>query len=203
MNKLNKDEQLEKFMIFLKARDEKPSLLLHACCAPCLSACLERVIDYFDLTVYFYNPNITDEKEYLLRKAETERLTKEYGVKFIAEEFSSNAFYSQVKGYEKEREGGKRCELCFNLRLTKTASLLKKISADYFATTLTLSPLKNAEVINLIGKKIERDTGTKYLETDFKKRGGYIRSIELSKKYGLFRQNYCGCEFSKPKEKRI
>lgn len=201
MNKINKDEALKVFCENLKKEGKKPTLLLHTCCAPCLSGCFERLIEFFKVTVYFYNPNIDKKEEYEFRLKETERLSRLYGLDFIKEEFSKEDFSSAVIGYEKEKERGARCDICFNLRLNKTADFALKNGYDYFATTLTLSPLKSAEKLNKIGKEIESLKGVKYLETDFKKRGGYARSIELSKTENLYRQNYCGCEFSKQTKK--
>ncbi len=202
MNAVSIDKKFTEFLESIKNKGIRPTLLLHACCAPCASACLERVKDYFDTTVYFYNPNIDTQEEYDYRKKEAERLCKFFGVKFICENHRKPDFLSSVKGLELEPEKGKRCEICFSLRLNKTFNKAKVLGIEYFATTLTLSPLKNAELINEIGKKAS-DEKTKYLETDFKKRGGYLRSITLSKELDLYRQNYCGCEFSKRKDKNV
>lgn len=169
-------------------------LLLHCCCAPCSSACLERLKDYFKITVLFYNPNIEDE-EYLRRKAELLRLIKETGwADFIDCDHEEKEFYEAVKGLEDLGEGSARCLKCFELRLKKTKEIADAHGYDFFTTTLTVSPLKNAQAINAIG---ERLGGGKWLFSDFKKRNGYLRSCELSKEYGLYRQNYCGCKFSK------
>lgn len=195
MNKINYDLLMQKEVEKIKGEGKK--LLLHSCCAPCSSATLERLKDYFDLTVYYYNPNIDGAEEYALRSTEQKRLCEELDIKCVVNEFNKADFLSIVKGLEKEKEGGARCEKCFYLRLKNTAEFAKANGYDYFATTLTVSPLKNAQVINKLGEKIEREVGVKYLPTDFKKRGGYLRSIELSKIYNLYRQNYCGCEFSK------
>lgn len=195
MNKVNYDLLMQKEVEKLKGKGKK--LLLHSCCAPCSSATLERLKDYFDLTVYYYNPNIDGAEEYALRAVEQKRLCEELDIKCVVNEFNKADFLSIVKGLEKEKEGGARCEKCFYLRLKNTAEFAKANVYDYFATTLTVSPLKNAQVINKLGEEIEREVGVKYLPTDFKKRGGYLRSIELSKIYNLYRQNYCGCEFSK------
>ena len=199
MNKVNYDTLMIKEIERIKEKNAKPKLLLHSCCAPCSSACIERLKEHFDLTVYYYNPNIDGEEEYDKRANEQIRLCKLLGVNCIIEKFSSNDFYDKVKGLEKEIEGGSRCEKCFTLRLSKTIEFAKANGYDYFATTLTVSPLKNAKLINEIGEKLARGTGLKYLPSDFKKKGGYLRSIELSKEYDLYRQNYCGCEFSKQK----
>lgn len=181
----------------ISALDSKPSLLLHCCCAPCSSACLERLKEFFDITVFFYNPNIVD-GEYLKRKAELLRLINETGWAKIADCGHDPAeYYSAVRGLESEKEGGKRCEACFALRLAKTAETAEKLGCDYFGTTLTISPLKNAALINRIGEQLSVGKSVHWLYSDFKKRGGYLRSLRLSEQYGLYRQSYCGCEFSK------
>ncbi len=172
-------------------------LLLHSCCAPCSSAVLERLKNNFDVTVYFYNPNIDDESEFRKRAEEQERLCKELKIKFVCPNYDKQEFYQVIKGLEKEKEGGLRCKECFQLRLKSAASYAKNNGFDCFATTLTVSPLKNADLLNSIGEKLEKEIGVKYLYSDFKKKGGYLRSIELSKQFDLYRQNYCGCSFSK------
>ena len=196
MNKVNYDAEMERIVNGFKARGEKPTLLLHACCAPCSTACLDRVKDDFKVNVYFFNPNMDTEKEYTRRAEEEVRLCKELGVSAVIEKYEPTEFYSAVKGLENEKEGGARCEKCFYLRLKKTAEKAKADGYDFFTTTLTLSPLKNADLLNEIGKNVALLTGTKFLPSDFKKRDGYKKSIEMSKKYGLYRQNYCGCVFS-------
>ena len=169
-------------------------LLLHCCCAPCSSACLERLKDHFDITVLFYNPNIED-GEYERRKRELIRLIESTGwAKIYDCDHDTSEFYDAVKGLENCPEGGERCEKCFRLRLEKTARIAESSGFDYFTTTLTLSPLKDAEKLNAIGEELG---GEKWLHSDFKKRNGYLRSIELSKEYELYRQDYCGCIFSK------
>ena len=174
----------------------RKKLLLHCCCAPCSSACLERLKDFFDITVLFYNPNIED-REYLRRKDELIRLINETGWAEICDcDHNTDEFYSAVKGLENEKEGGTRCEVCFRLRLEKAASVAESGGFDYFATTLTISPLKNAELINTIGEELANGRRVKWLYSDFKKRDGYLRSIRLSEKHGLYRQNYCGCVYS-------
>ncbi len=175
-------------------------LLIHSCCAPCSSACLERLKDHFSITVLYYNPNIGSEEEYEKRKAEQIRLLKETGWAEILDcDYDKSAFDNLVKGYENEPERGKRCYLCYKLRIDKTAQTAKEKGYDYFATTLTLSPLKNTAWLNEIGQDAESRYGVNYLFSDFKKKGGYQRSIQLSKEYGLYRQDFCGCEFSKRK----
>lgn len=203
MNKVNYDREMEKIISALKNTGEKPKLLMHACCAPCSSACLERLKDRFDITVYYYNPNIDSEEEYAKRAAEQTRLAAAFGLSAQVEKYSSEEFYAAAKGFEDAPEGGKRCEKCFALRLKKTAEKAKENGFEYITTTLTLSPLKNAALINEIGEMVATETGIKWLPSDFKKRGGYQRSIELSNEYGLYRQNYCGCAFSKNKNPNL
>lgn len=170
-------------------------LLLHCCCAPCSSACIERLKDFFEITVLFYNPNIED-GEYERRKAEIIRFLQTTGwAEFMDCDHDSSSFYSAVKGLENCAEGGQRCLKCFELRLQKTAEIAAKYNFDYFTTTLTISPLKDAEAINKTGEKFSGKA--KWLYCDFKKQNGYMRSCELSKKYNLYRQNYCGCIFSR------
>lgn len=177
--------------------DKKRSLLLHCCCAPCSSACLDRLKDHFDITVFFYNPNIETE-EYLKRKAELLRLIRETGwAKELDCEHEKERFYTAVSGLEREKEGGARCKVCFELRLEKTAETAEKLGFDYFTTTLTLSPLKDAALINGIGERLAADRKVKWLYCDFKKRDGYLNSLKLSEKYNLYRQDYCGCVYSK------
>ena len=194
MNAINYDAEMCKIM--QRVAEKKPKLLLHACCAPCSSACLERLKEGFDITVLFYNPNIEDE-EYEKRKAELIRLIDETGwADFLDCDHEVTEFYSAVKGLEDCKEGGERCAVCFALRLEKTAQVAKEKGYDYFTTTLTVSPLKNAKVINGLGYELAEKHGVKWLPTDFKKRNGYLRSIELSEKHALYRQNFCGCVFS-------
>lgn len=183
----------------VKGLGRKPTLLLHSCCAPCSSYCIEELVKFFRLTVFYCNPNIDTDEEYEKRKNEQKRFIAEFApeVEFIGEEHESEEFYKAVKGLENEPEGGKRCRVCFALRLSKTAEKAKENGYEFFATTLTISPLKNAKVINEVGFELERTYGVKYLPTDFKKRGGYLRSTVLSQRYGIYRQNYCGCVFSR------
>ncbi len=177
----------------------KPHLLLHCCCAPCSSACLERLLGSFEITVFFYNPNIED-GEYLKRKGELIRFISETGwANYIDCEHDTAVYYRAVKGLENCEEGGARCEKCFRLRLERTAEEARKGGYDYFATTLTLSPLKDEKLLNAIGYGLEKSYSVKWLPSDFKKRNGYLRSLELSREHGLYRQNYCGCVYSMPK----
>ena len=178
-----------------------PSLLLHSCCAPCSSSVIERLTKLFKITVFFYNPNIYPKSEYEKRMREQanflSRLKSSEPIGFIEEAYDSNEFYNAVKGWENEKEGGKRCFICYKLRMEKTAKLAETKGFDYFTTTLSVSPYKNAKTLNEIGCKLEYKYKAQYLYSDFKKNNGYLRSIELSKEYGLYRQNYCGCAYSK------
>ena len=190
----------QKYQNTIKSLANKPRLLLHSCCAPCSSACLEELTKYFEVDVYFYNPNITLEEEFNKRQSEQIRFVSEvYGdtIKVINAGHNSNDFYSKIKGLEELPERGARCKVCYALRLEKTAWYAKNNGYDYFTTTLSLSPHKNAEWINQIGEELELRDNVKFLNSDFKKKGGYLRSIELSKEYNLYRQDYCGCIFSR------
>ena len=174
------------------------TLLLHSCCAPCSSACLERLKEVFDVTVLYYNPNIDEREEYEKRKAERIRLLQETGWGRVIDcDHDGDAFARMAQGLENEPERGARCYRCYELRLQKTAQVAKELGIEYFATTLTLSPLKNVEWLNEIGQKVGGRYAVNYLYTDFKKKGGYYRSTELSKEYNLYRQDFCGCKFSK------
>ncbi len=195
MNAVNFDSEMQKTVKDFAG--EKHRLLLHSCCAPCSTACIERLKEFFDLTVYYYNPNIDTAEEYALRKQEQERFCRQQGISVICEEHRADEFYAAVIGLENEKEGGARCEICWKLRLYGTAETAKEKGFEYFATTLTVSPLKNAAKINALGFETEKLCGVKYLPSDFKKRGGFLRSTELSAQYGLYRQNYCGCEYSR------
>ena len=187
-------------------KSEKPKLLLHVCCAPCSSYVLEYLSDYFEITLYYYNPNISPEKEYVFRYEELKRLVTETKseAKVVLGEYEPERFLEIAKGREEESEGGERCFLCYRLRLSESGKYAKENNFDYFTTTLSISPYKNAEKLNTIGGDIADSLGIKYLYSDFKKKNGYKRSIELSREYGLYRQDYCGCAFSKAlKEKLI
>ena len=180
--------------------DEKPSLLLHSCCGPCSSAVLEYITQYFDVTLLWYNPNLYPKEEFDRRFKTQVELIEKMGladkVDILAEPWKSEDYYRRIKGLEDEPEGGKRCAECFRLRLLETARLAKHYGYDYFCTTLTLSRHKDAVLINTIGEEIAKAVGVSWLPSDFKKRNGENRSIELSEQYGLYRQLYCGCEFS-------
>jgi len=186
---MNYQKELEKLINTL---DHKPTLLLHSCCAPCSSHCITYLKDYFDITILYYNPNIEPYSEYIKRKNEQIRLCEILNIKYIDISWDNNSYREFVKGLESEKEGGRRCVNCIKMRLLKTYELSKDY--EYFGTTLTVSPHKNSKLINELGLEID---GTKYLISDFKKQEGYKKSIELSKKYELYRQDYCGCLFSK------
>ena len=197
--KINYQKELEK--VLAECKDSPKRLLLHVCCAPCSSYVLEYLSNYFEITVFYYNPNIEPKSEFDFRQNEERRLISElktkYPVHFIAGEYNPEDFHAAIKGVENTGEGGERCRRCFNLRLSKTAQLCKSENFDYFTTTLSISPLKNAETLNDIGLAAAKEYGVCWLYSDFKKKGGYLRSIELSKQYNLYRQNYCGCAYSK------
>lgn len=199
-NNINYQKELDKIIDNCSKNGYVPKLLLHSCCAPCSSYVLEYLSQYFYITVLYYNPNIYPEEEYYKRVEEQQRFINSintvYPVEFIEGRYETNKFYEICKGLEKEKEGGKRCEKCFKLRLTEAAIYAKNLCCDYFATTLTISPLKNAKLINEIGESISKEYDVKHLPSDFKKKNGYKRSVELSKEYDLYRQDYCGCVFS-------
>lgn len=201
VNKINYQIELEKLICELTKNKLTPSLLMHSCCAPCSSYCLEYLSRYFNITVLYYNPNIFPKEEYEYRITEQEKLINSMKfvnpVKFISTDYTPEDFYINVKGLENEPEGGKRCEKCFEIRLKYAANLAKKLNFDYFVTTLSISPMKDSTKLNTIGLQIEKEVGVKYLISDFKKKNGYKRSVELSKEYELYRQNYCGCVYSK------
>ncbi len=195
----NLQKELEKIIEQNKKAGVKPTLLLHACCAPCSSYCIEYLHEHFDITLFFYNPNIYPVEEYTCRADELRRLVKEMGldIPVLEGENDTESFYALAKGREKLREGGERCFDCYRLRLEKTAALAKEKGFDYFTTTLSISPLKNAAKLREIGLELEEKYDVKNLPSDFKKKEGYKRSTELSKKHKLYRQNYCGCVYSK------
>ena len=177
---------------------DKPKLLLHACCGVCSSSVLESLIPYFDITILYYNPNIYPEEEFKKRLSTLNKLIKKMNIKIKIEvpSYKEEEFYDIAKGLEMEKEGGERCTKCFYLRLNKTAKIAKENGYDYFCTTLSVSPYKDSQKLNKIGKVLEEKYNIKYLYSDFKKKEGYKRSNELSKKYELYRQNYCGCKYS-------
>ncbi len=194
MNAVNYDRVMQEML----AAAEGKTLLLHSCCAPCSSYCLEEVAKRVKTTVFYYNPNLDSAEEYARRKGEQLRFLRETGLADLLDcDYSPEQFAEAARGYEGEKEGGARCTRCFELRLARTAQEAKARGYDFFATTLTLSPLKDAKRINAIGFRLQEREGIAYLPSDFKKRGGYLRSVELSKEHGLYRQNYCGCIYSK------
>lgn len=197
----NFQKELDNKIARIVESGQVPRLLLHSCCAPCSSYVIEYLSKYFEITVFYYNPNISVQEEYFKRAEEQKRLIQSmpvvHNVRFIEGQYDADNFYKRVKGYEKCREGHERCFLCYEMRLRQTALVAKADSFDYFTTTLSISPLKNSAKLNEIGTLLEKEIGVKYLISDFKKREGYKRSIELSKEYELYRQDYCGCIFSK------
>ena len=178
----------------------RPKVLLHSCCAPCSSHVVTLLKEYFDVTVLYYNPNIYPLEEYLKRKNEQIKLLEILNIPIMDIDYDHNEFKENVKGLEDEKEGGARCNKCFALRLEKTAILAQLNQFEYFCTTLTVSPYKNSQIINKIGAILEQKYNVKYLYSDFKKKEGYKRSIELSKQFNLYRQEYCGCKYSIPKK---
>ena len=201
MNKINYQKELEKIIAENQEKNVMPTLLLHACCAPCSSYCLEYLSQYFKIIIYFFNPNISKKEEYEYRLNEEKRLISlmefKNPVTIVESDYNPKVFFEAVKGLENEPEGGKRCAECFKLRLKATAEKARELNADYFTTTLTISPLKNAQLLNTIGKEFSEEYQVPWLYSDFKKKEGYKRSIILSKNYDLYRQDYCGCVFSK------
>lgn len=200
---VNYDKMLEKELDFIVSENKIPRILLHSCCAPCSSYVIEYLSNYFNITVIYYNPNISPKEEYLKRKHEQIRFINEIKkdiknkIDIIDCQYDNDIYENNICGLEHEPERGKRCNVCFKLRLEKTANVANKMGYDYFGTTLTVSPYKNSKLINEIGLELENIYGVKYLISDFKKKNGYKRSIELSNKYNLYRQNYCGCKYSK------
>ncbi len=197
--KVNYQLILDKTIKDNTAKGITPSLLLHSCCAPCSSYVLEYLTKYFDITIFYYNPNISPESEYRHRVSEQKRLISEMcpQVKFLEGRYDPERFYEIAKGLENEPERGKRCLKCYRLRLEESAVKASAYNFDYFTTTLSISPQKDSAILNLIGAEVSEQFGIPYLYSDFKKRGGYQRSIELSAEYELYRQNFCGCVFSK------
>ena len=200
MSKIYYEKQKE----ILSSIKKTKKLLLHSCCAPCSSHVITELTPYFDITILYYNPNIYPYEEYQKRKTEQIRLIKEIAkvnkIDIIDCDYDNNLYEEKIKGYESCPERGARCKICFNLRLEKTAKLAKEKKYDYFGTTLTVSPYKNSDLINQIGESLSSKYQVDWLYSDFKKNNGYKNSIELSKKYNLYRQNYCGCIYSKKKD---
>ncbi|MBE6825164.1 MAG: epoxyqueuosine reductase QueH [Ruminococcaceae bacterium] len=197
----NYQKELDALIQQNKTQGITPKLMLHACCACCASYVLEYLSEHFEIYLLYYNPNITEKSEYDYRYSELERLVSQMPLKgkvnIVECEYDPQRYLEKVKGLENEPERGSRCSVCFDMRLSYTAKYALEYGCDYFATTLTISPLKNSSIINSIGEEVSKKSGAKYLPTDFKKKNGYKRSIELSNEYNLYRQNYCGCVFSK------
>lgn len=200
MNRRNYQRELEEIIKKKEADGLIPKLLLHSCCAPCSSYVIEYLSSYFKILVFYYNPNLYPDEEYEKRVNEQMRFIQafpvKYPVEFLSGDFEKERFYEAVKGLEQEPEGGARCFACYRLRLTETVKTAKRLGMDYFTTTLSISPLKNAVKLNEIGEELAEEYGVAYLPSDFKKKNGYHRSVELSKEYGMYRQDYCGCIFS-------
>lgn len=201
MNKPNYQQRMEEVIACVGSGGRVPKLLLHSCCAPCSSWCLKILSEYFSVTVFYYNPNIYPEEEYRMRVEEQVRFLSEFPVKhpvsFIEGEYDTDRFYQMAEGFEDVPEGGERCFGCYRLRLRETAEMAKQQGFDYFTTTLSISPLKNADKLNEIGGELAEEFGVDYLFSDFKKKDGYRKSTEISKEYDMYRQYYCGCVFSK------
>lgn len=197
---INVQSNMDALLDSIRASNNVPRLLLHSCCAPCSTYVIEYLSNYFSITVYYYNPNIYPEDEYRFRARQQEDFIKRFPVAnqidFIEGEYNPKLFLEAASGLEEEPEGGKRCERCFMLRLGESAKMASKLNFDYFATTLTISPLKNANLINEIGIKLGEEFGVEYLPSEFRKRNGFLRSTQLSKEYDMYRQDFCGCEFS-------
>ncbi len=203
---MNYQKELDRLLERLKSEGRVPRLLLHSCCAPCSSYVLEYLNRYFEITVFYYNPNIYPESEYTKRIWEQQELISQmpflHPVSFLAGPYDQERFYEMARGLEHVKEGGERCLKCYELRLSEAARMAVKTEADYFTTTLSISPLKNADRLNEIGMRLGEEYGVPYLPSDFKKKNGYKRSIELSREYDLYRQDYCGCEFSMNQRRR-
>lgn len=202
----NYTKELERLIQKLQQEGRVPRLLLHACCAPCSSAVLEYLSQYFAITLLYYNPNIAPLEEYQKREAELRRLVSQmkftHPVALLPCQYDGQAFVQAARGLEGEPEGGKRCEACFRLRLRYAAQEAARLRFDYYTTTLSISPMKNAPLLNQLGEEIGREFGVAHLPSDFKKKDGYKRSVQLSKEYDLYRQDYCGCAFSKAQRQR-
>lgn len=221
MNRYPYYKQMEKIIAEHVDKSERKKLLLHCCCAPCSSHCLELLREFFDVTVFFYNPNISPEAEYNKRIAEEIRLIEAYNgqvekqdfagmkstesaskIDYICGEYEPQRFFDEAKGYEDCPEGGDRCRRCFRLRLSKSADTAARLGFDYLTTSLTISPLKNADALNEIGQEEADRAGVLWLPSDFKKKEGYKRSIELSAQFDLYRQDFCGCVYSRAERER-
>ena len=211
MNQINYQKELDRILAEIQSREagpggSVPKLFLHSCCAPCSSYVLEYLSDYFEITDFFYNPNIEPEAEYRHREDELKRLIAEmhpaHAISFVSGAYEPRRFYEKVRGLEQVPEGGERCFVCYRLRMEETARLAAEGGYDFFTTTLSISPLKRADRINEIGLELEKTYGVRHLPSDFKKKGGYQRSIVLPKEHGLYRQDFCGCVFSRAERER-
>jgi len=209
-NRINYDKLMQELIAENRKEDgeNKPSILLHSCCGPCSTAVIERLIEDFDITVFYFNPNIDDETEYGLRmENQIDFINRRYGedgpVKFLEGRYCPEDFLEFAADYAEEPEGGARCLKCFEQRLEETLRVAERSGFDFFGTTLTVSPMKNSQVLNRLGLEIQEKGEVKYLVSDFKKRSGYQRSIQLSKEYGLYRQHFCGCSYSKRESEEI
>lgn len=195
---------LEMMNIIKDLNGKRPGLLLHSCCGPCSTSVIDRLKEYFDLTVYYYNPNIFPKEEYFRREEEQRLYLESLGIKYIQGNYDNDRYEALIKGLELEPEGGSRCSVCFKLRLDWTARMAAEMNIEYFTTTLTVSTHKNSNIINEIGLKVAEENKVKYLVSDFKKNDGYRKSIMMSQELGMYRQDYCGCLYSKKeREKKI
>lgn len=206
-NTRNYQKELDQFLMQLTEQNITPNLLLHSCCAPCSSYVLEYLSQYFNITVFYYNPNISFTEEYQRRSIEQQQLieamTTKHPISFIQGIYDPTLFFTLVKGHEDESEGGERCFRCYELRLNESAKIAKMKGFDFFTTTLSISPHKNATKLNEIGESLSKEYDIPYLGADFKKKNGFKRSIELSNEFQLYRQNYCGCIYSKLQNEQI
>ena len=206
MPKINYQIEMERELRAIHECGHRPLLALHSCCAPCSSAVLERLNAHFRIALYYYNPNISPESEFRHRVEEQKRLVRQMPLSedlTVTEGlYEPERFYALVRGHEEDPEGGERCGVCFEMRLRSTAEFARSIGADYFTTTLSISPLKDAQRLNAIGGALAEEFGVKYLDSDFKKKDGYRRSCALSEEYGLYRQDFCGCAFSRMERDR-
>ena len=200
MNKINYQKELDKLIAEFEKEGQVPSLLLHSCCGPCSSYCIEYLSQFFSITVFYYNPNIYPDEEYYHRVKEQQRFINEFPAKhkvsFIEGDYDTDRFYEMAKGLENEPEKGARCHKCYDLRLRRTAEVALEKGFDFFTTTLTISPMKDSQILNEIGFSIAKELGARWLPSDFKKKEGYKRSTELSREYNMYRQDYCDCVYS-------
>ena len=201
MNRVNYQQVMENLIADNCIEGRSPRLLLHSCCGPCSTYCIQTLAEHFRVTVFYYNPNIYPPEEYHMRAGEQERFIErfptKYPVQFVEGAYDTERFYDTVRGLEHVPEGGERCFRCYELRLREAAEYAREHDFDFFTTTLSISPLKNADKLNEIGAKLEREYGVRYLYSDFKKKNGYKQSTEISRAYDMYRQYYCGCVFSK------